>query len=354
VGKTWAQIAKSGPTWSFSTTGTPPSGGNTPFEGTPANIPGTIQAERFDDGGEAFAYHDATAGNSGGAYRTTDVDIQATADVDGVYNVGWTRAGEWLKYTVNIATTGTYQLETRVANVGTGAAFRVEVDSTDLVGPIAVPDTGAWQTWRTITTAGFTLPAGSHVIRVVFASAGSGGGVGNFNWFRFVSGTTGSPSTPYGGMPASLPAIVPVSHFDVGSEGAAYHDSTPTNSGGLFRTTGVDIGATSDSGSDGYYVGWTRAGEWLNYSVTATETRDYSLSIRIANVGSGAKFRIELDGAAVTGDVAVPNTGAWDAWQTVTLPAIQLVQGGHLVRLVMVTANAENSGAGNYGYLSFQ
>jgi phosphatidylserine/phosphatidylglycerophosphate/cardiolipin synthase-like enzyme len=355
VGKTWAQLAKSGPTWSFSTAGTPPGGpDHTPFGGKPWPIPGTLEAEKFDEGGEGLAYHDATTGNSGGAYRTTDVDIQATTDAGGGFNVGWTRAGEWLKYTVDIATTGTYQLEARVANIGTGAAFRIEVDGTDLVGPIAVPDTGAWQAWRTITTAGFALPAGSHVIRVAFASAGSGSGVGNFNWFRFVSGTTGSPSTPFEGAPKLLPAILPASHFDIGSEGVAYHDSTPTNSGGLFRTTGVDIGATNDSGSDGYYVGWTRAGEWLNYTLTTTETRGYALTVRIANLGSGAKFRIEVDGAPVTGDVAVPNTGAWDAWQTVSLPAIQLVQGDHLVRLVMVAPNAENSGAGNYGYLSFQ
>ena len=52
---------------------------STPFGGTAWTIPGTIQAEDFDDGGEGMAYHDASAGNDGGQYRSSDVDIEATA-----------------------------------------------------------------------------------------------------------------------------------------------------------------------------------------------------------------------------------------------------------------------------------
>ncbi len=51
---------------------------STPFGGTPWSIPGTIQAEDFDDGGEGLAYLDTSAGNTGGQYRSTDVDIEAT------------------------------------------------------------------------------------------------------------------------------------------------------------------------------------------------------------------------------------------------------------------------------------
>src|SRR5439155_6769770 len=45
VGKSWALLGNSGPTWSFTTSGTAP--GLTPFGGTPAAIPGTFQAENF-------------------------------------------------------------------------------------------------------------------------------------------------------------------------------------------------------------------------------------------------------------------------------------------------------------------
>ena len=33
--------------------------------------PGIVQAEDYDKGGEGVAYHDLTAGNDGGAYRTS-------------------------------------------------------------------------------------------------------------------------------------------------------------------------------------------------------------------------------------------------------------------------------------------
>jgi hypothetical protein len=196
VDRTWAQLTASGLTWSFTTAGTAPMDSG-PFGGTPTAIPGTIEAENFDEGGPSVSYSDTTPGNSGGAYRATDVDLQATTDTGGGYNVGWTKAGEWLKYTVNVAIAGTYQLETRVANIGTGATIHVEVDGVDQTGAVAMPDTGAWQTWQTIVTPGIAFTAGQHVIRVVFDTMTARGSVGNYNWFRLTTaGATAPPPSP--------------------------------------------------------------------------------------------------------------------------------------------------------------
>ncbi|MDP3954420.1 MAG: PA14 domain-containing protein, partial [bacterium] len=58
-----------------------------PFPGPNAhNIPGLIEAENFDNGAEGAAYHDTAAGNSGGKYRTTDVDIESSTEHG--YNIG--------------------------------------------------------------------------------------------------------------------------------------------------------------------------------------------------------------------------------------------------------------------------
>lgn len=49
---------------------------NTPFGGTAIGLPGRIEAENFDNGGEGVAYHDTTpTANEGGAYRSEGVDI---------------------------------------------------------------------------------------------------------------------------------------------------------------------------------------------------------------------------------------------------------------------------------------
>jgi hypothetical protein len=351
VSRTWAQLAKAGPVWSFTTPPAPDSGGTTPYGGTAAAIPGTIQAENFDEGGQSRAYLDATAGNSGSQYRATDVDIQTTSDSGGGYNVGWTRAGEWLKYTVAVASSGTYQLQARVANTAAGGAFRLEVDGTSAAGPIAVPNTGGYQSWQTITASGVSLTAGQHVLRIVFTAAAPTGGVGNFNWFRLDSASTPPPSgnVPFHGAPAPIPGIVQSEDFDEGGQNVAWFDTTSGNSIGAFRaSTDVDLEPTTDSGG-GFDVAKTRAGEWLEYAVNVAEAGGYDLTVRIANIGSGGTFRMEVDGVDKTGTIAVPDTGGWQTWQTVTQPGIALGAGAHVIRFVFSGAGT-SGGAGNYNW----
>ena len=185
LGKTFAQLSKASEIRSFTTSGTSTGGSGTPtrpFTGTPIALPGTIQAEAFDNHGTQAAYSDTTSGNSGGVYRSTDVDLEATSE--GGYHLMKTRAGEWLIYTVNVASTGTYRLEVRLASVGTGARFRVEVDGVNRTGSVAVPDTGGWQSWGTVTVTGIPLSAGTRSIKLVMESNGTSGGNANFNWLR--------------------------------------------------------------------------------------------------------------------------------------------------------------------------
>src|SRR4051812_4580183 len=163
--------------------GSTPPGGSTPYTGTAVAAPGTVQFENYDGGGMDVAYHDTTASNTGGVYRSNAVDIKAATDTGGGYLVGWTAAGEWLNYTVNVTRAATYAIDVRVASSGAGGTFHIEVDGVDKTGAMVVPNTGDWQTWKTLTKTGVTLASGTHVIRVVMDAVGSGGSVANFNWF---------------------------------------------------------------------------------------------------------------------------------------------------------------------------
>jgi hypothetical protein len=133
------------------------------------SLPGRIAATSFDEGGEGVAYHDDSMGNSGGALRTTDVDIEACAE--GGYNVGWIGAGEWLRYTVDVTAAGTYQVRLRVASPGGGGTLHVASGSTSVSGSIAVPATGGWQSWTTVSVP-VTLAAGRQPLTLVFDSGG--------------------------------------------------------------------------------------------------------------------------------------------------------------------------------------
>jgi hypothetical protein len=352
VSKTWAEKTNSGPVWNFTTSGTSGGGGGggQPFGGTPAPVPGTIQAENFDNGGQNVGYFDTTSGNSLPAgYRSgTDVDIESSSDSGGGFDIGKTRAGEWLNYTVNVVSAGTYNLNVRIANIGTGGVFRVEVDGVDKTGAMSVPNTGGWQTWQTVTKSGISLTAGTHVVRLRMVTAGTSGGVGNYNWLSF---TTASGTSAFNGTPASIPGVVQVENFDNGGQNVAYFDTTSGNAKGAYRSTDVDIEPTTDTGG-GFNVAKTRKGEWLKYTVDVNTTDTYQLRARIANIGDNATFRVEVDGVDQTGPVAVPDTGDWQAWQTITADTIPLAAGRHVIRLVFLNAGT-SGGVGNYNWLQF-
>lgn len=148
------------------------SGPQQPYSGSPYAIPGKIEAENFDLGGSNVAYYDTDAANNGGQYRTSEaVDIETCSE--GGYNVGWTAAGEWLEYTVNVGTAGDYQLEARVAANSAAGYFRVEFEGVNKTGTLTAPVTGGWQTWTTVSKT-ISLSAGTQVMRVYMES-------GNFN-----------------------------------------------------------------------------------------------------------------------------------------------------------------------------
>ena len=165
------------------------SNGDTPYGGTPWPVPGIIQAENFDNGGEKVSYYDPYPGNVGGAYRNTDIAIQATSDVGGGHNVGWIYATEWLNYTINVAATGTYVLALRVASGGQGGTFHVDFGGVNETGTLTVPNTGGWQTYVTLTTD-VQLTAGQQIMQFDFDTAGATGYVCNFNWSQLTVVTT--------------------------------------------------------------------------------------------------------------------------------------------------------------------
>lgn len=101
--------------------------------------------------------------------RNTDVDIEACAE--GGYNVGWIDAGEWLRYTVTVASAGSYLLHFRVASPDGGGSLHLAAGSRTLTGSIAIPRTGGWQAWTTVTVP-VTLAAGTQTFTMAFDTGG--------------------------------------------------------------------------------------------------------------------------------------------------------------------------------------
>ena len=149
------------------------------YQSGPQTLPGKLQCELYDLGGEGIAYHDTDSSNNGsgrlnpanGTYlnefrMNEGVDISYTKTGlidDNPYNkvepemdqfyVGWTAPGEWVKYTVNVEKAGTYQLSVMYTSNQNGK-IEVSTDDKKSTGPFLIPstfvatDTIAWRQWH--------------------------------------------------------------------------------------------------------------------------------------------------------------------------------------------------------------
>lgn len=143
-----------------------------PYGGTATAIPGTIQFENFDEGGQDSAYYETTLGSeTANTFRTgTDVDIENCTDAGAGYNLGYTAAGEWLEYSVNVAAAGTYNLTLRVACNGDGRTLSLSAKGVSIAKDVAIPNTAGWQTWTDVVVKDIKLGAGVQIIRVTIGA----------------------------------------------------------------------------------------------------------------------------------------------------------------------------------------
>lgn len=165
--------------------GSPDGPATRPFAGQPHAIPGVVEAEHFDEGPEGVAFQDADQKKDGDPYRAGNVDIEKRSDASNGFGLGWTREGEWLVYTVEVAEAGAYTIDIPVASKKTGGIFHLEFDGEDKTGPIQVPDTGGWQNLKTITRTGIKLKKGRQVMKLVMDKDGESRGIGDIDLFRF-------------------------------------------------------------------------------------------------------------------------------------------------------------------------
>lgn len=145
-------------------------------------IPGTINAADYDIGNQGVTYNDtqvmATTGTPGGGnngtkYRNDGVDIENSTDPLGFkYNVGWTERLEWMTYTVNVETTGHYDVEVRVASLSGGGEFSLFMNDVKIGTDVSVVRTNGWQNWTSVWLRDVELTAGEHILKFLVRRSG--------------------------------------------------------------------------------------------------------------------------------------------------------------------------------------
>ncbi len=146
-------------------------GARSPYKGVIA-LPGTLQFENFDAGGEGLTWHDSDATDEGGTkYRTDNGGVDIVTGNSG-YAIGYTANGEWLEYTVDVTQAGKYEYQAVVASGNSGAGFTVSVrkdEETKTLCSVSIPqtDNSQWQTYKSVKgKCLFPLEQGQQVLRV--------------------------------------------------------------------------------------------------------------------------------------------------------------------------------------------
>ena len=125
-------------------------------------IPGKVQAENYNKGGAEVAYHDESKGNEGGKLRKDDVDIyQPNMGI----TVGHNQKGEWLKYTVNVESDGTYEITANVAGENGTGSFVLYMDG-ERIGDEMVNDGSGFDNFTVVKGGRVNLVAGKHELKI--------------------------------------------------------------------------------------------------------------------------------------------------------------------------------------------
>ena len=127
-------------------------------------------------------------------------------------------------------------------------------------------------------------------------------------------------------------------HFDSGGFNVAYSEGDLVKDGEAVRPMDwVDLATkTAASGPNKLVVGYTKPGEWCEYTVNVQDAGYYELSFRYTNGDPNAKVHFMIDGASLTDTVTVPDVGGWTDFGTLVLKPLHLDAGAHVIRVTVV------------------
>ncbi len=257
------------------------------------------------DGSTAFASRwAANYNNSGDGVVNLYVDLGSVQRIDDI-GVAWGR-GDTRSYN--------FEVRARSGTSGAWTKIRSRADSSGSTADIEVynvDDIDARQ------------------VRIKIFSTSSGSDWADVTEFE-VYGTSGPSggNNGGGGQAVGVPAKIEAEDF------TNYSDSTANNIGGQYRSTGVDIQTTTDSGG-GFNVGWVANGEWLEYEIDVNSGGDYEADVRVASTNGNGQFFLSVDGVQVSSNRSVDDTNNWQSFYTETVGLGNLSAGTHILRLTM-------------------
>jgi hypothetical protein len=268
-----------------------------------------IEAENFDIGQQNTSFFDKTSGLSAGTYRTGD-DRNVELEVLGtIRNITSIENNEYLSYTVNVAQTGFYTLEARVAGVNATGRFEVQFSQGAVTtGDITFPSTSANTTtvWTTIRQI-IKLEAGEQIMTVRFKKSGF-----KLDFINIKSNRVEAEGS--GVVRQGIDLITSGEKLIAGFSGTGHTDAASLDS---FGNTAASIPTDNLVAT-------------INVDVAGT----YKVDIRYYVIGSGDKDQvIFINGNEFGVGKFLNPDGTSGTWKTLTLNRVALNAGNNTVKI---------------------
>lgn len=138
------------------------------------HVPGTVEAENFDEGAKGVAYYESDTKTADGYRSGHAVDIRGDINASGGYYIGEVQPGEWMCYTIEVDEAGTYSIDTYcVKGDGSEGSFYFEVDGRGASRSIAISQGGWTDFTKKTTVTNIQLTKGKHVLKYVGSTPGN-------------------------------------------------------------------------------------------------------------------------------------------------------------------------------------
>ena len=113
--------------------------------------------------------------------------------------MGWIDAGDILEYDgVCVESSGTYNLESRVAGNAPGGQFELQDQDGNVLAVVDIPNTGSWQSWTSVNQS---VQLTESITKLVIVMTNNNF---NLNWFEFTASGDDIPVDGVALLPASL------------------------------------------------------------------------------------------------------------------------------------------------------
>ncbi len=296
----------------------------------------TLEAKLFDNGGQGVAYNDTTTAHQGAAFRSDEaVDIS-----NGTEALGYIADGEWVEYTLNVETAGTYTLsfstsattdgKSITAAFEQGGGFYTPAQVQDL------PNTGSFTSFQTVGPLTFELEEGEQVLRLTF----NGGQLDLASFTLDFEAPVDDGQSAYNDSQTAWEVgaeglNLEARFYDNGGQGVAYNDTTAAHQGDAFRADeAVDISTPSQA------IGFIEDGEWVEYTINVAEDGVYDLDFLTSMDSSNPAAR-SITASFAKGDtpyvtaspVGVSPTGSWTNFTQTDTTQVALEAGEQVLRL---------------------